>query len=244
MCSSDLRAFSSCGERGPLFIAACGPLTVAASLLAEHRLQTRRLSNCGSRAQLLRGMWDLPGPGLEPVSPQPRVPQPLRHQGSPAFLFFRSDFSFSILWTLRVDELASASGTHGLSSRPAGPMHTNQAGGHQLWAAEMPPLGSPRGTHLFVLNAFQLVCRFHTSSPVPSYVRVLVEESRFSLTHRMLPDHCFLNPGFPKQVWNKLCQYFSCKIGKRRGQFLFVPASTALVYTVAYSTSTRLVTRR
>ena len=25
--------------------------------------------NCGSRAQLLRGMWDLPRPGLEPVSP-------------------------------------------------------------------------------------------------------------------------------------------------------------------------------
>ena len=27
------------------------------------------LSSCGARAQLLRGMWDLPGPGLEPVSP-------------------------------------------------------------------------------------------------------------------------------------------------------------------------------
>ena len=63
------RAFSSCGERGPLFIAVRGPLTVAASLVAEHRLQTHRLSNCGSRAQLLRGMWDLPRPGLEPVSP-------------------------------------------------------------------------------------------------------------------------------------------------------------------------------
>ena len=63
------RAFSSCGERGPLFIAVRGPLTVAASLVAEHRLQTRRLSNCGSRAQLLRGMWDLPRPGLEPMSP-------------------------------------------------------------------------------------------------------------------------------------------------------------------------------
>ena len=37
--------------------------------VAEHRLQTRRLTNCGSRAQLLRGMWDLPRPGLEPVSP-------------------------------------------------------------------------------------------------------------------------------------------------------------------------------
>ena len=63
------RAFSSCGEWGPLFIAVRGPLTTAASLVAEHRLQTRRLSSCGSRAQLLRGMWNLPRPGLEPVSP-------------------------------------------------------------------------------------------------------------------------------------------------------------------------------
>ena len=63
------RAFSSGGERGPLFIAVCGPLTVAASPVAEHRLQTRKLSSCVSRAQLLRGMWDPPRPGLEPVSP-------------------------------------------------------------------------------------------------------------------------------------------------------------------------------
>ena len=63
------RAFSSCGKRGPLFIAVHGPLTIATSLVAEHRLQTRRLSNCGSRAQLLHGMWDLPRPGLEPVYP-------------------------------------------------------------------------------------------------------------------------------------------------------------------------------
>ena len=63
------RAFSSCGKRGPLFIAMRGPLTIAASLVAEHRLQMRRLSNCGSRAQLLRGMWYLPRPGLEPMSP-------------------------------------------------------------------------------------------------------------------------------------------------------------------------------
>ena len=63
------RAFSSCGEKGPLFIAVRGPLTIVASLVAEHRLQMRRLSSCGSWAQLLRGMWDLPRPGLEPVSP-------------------------------------------------------------------------------------------------------------------------------------------------------------------------------
>ena len=63
------RAFPSCGKWGPLFITVHGPLTIAASLVAEHRLQTRRLSNCGSRAQLLWGMWDPPRPGLEPMSP-------------------------------------------------------------------------------------------------------------------------------------------------------------------------------
>ena len=63
------RALSSCGKRGPLLIAARRPLTIAASLAAEHRLQTRRLSNCGSRAQPLRGTWDPPRPGLEPASP-------------------------------------------------------------------------------------------------------------------------------------------------------------------------------
>ena len=46
---SCVRAFSSCGKRGPLFIAVLGPLTVAASLVAEHRLQTHRLSGCGAQ---------------------------------------------------------------------------------------------------------------------------------------------------------------------------------------------------
>ena len=74
------RAFSSCGEWGLLFIAVHGLLTVVVSLVAEHGLQARQLSSCGTRAldrglsscgaraQLLRGMWDLPGPGLKPVS--------------------------------------------------------------------------------------------------------------------------------------------------------------------------------
>ena len=72
-----VRAFSSCGKwgplfiavRGPLFIVGSGPFTIAAPPVAGHRLQTRRLSSCGSRAQLRRGMWDLPRPGLKPVSP-------------------------------------------------------------------------------------------------------------------------------------------------------------------------------
>ena len=43
--------------------------TIAASPAAEHRLQTRRLSSRGSRAQPLRGMRDPPRPGPEHVSP-------------------------------------------------------------------------------------------------------------------------------------------------------------------------------
>ena len=64
------RAFSNGGKWGPLFIAVRWPLTIPAPPpVAEHRLQMCRLSNCGPRAQSLRGMWDLPRPGLEPVSP-------------------------------------------------------------------------------------------------------------------------------------------------------------------------------
>ena len=63
------RALSSCGKRGPLPTAVHGPLTIAASPVAEHRLQMRRPSNCGPRTQSLRGMRDPPRRGPEPVSP-------------------------------------------------------------------------------------------------------------------------------------------------------------------------------
>ena len=42
------RAFSSCGERGLLFLAARGLLIAVASLVVEHRLYARGLSSCGS----------------------------------------------------------------------------------------------------------------------------------------------------------------------------------------------------
>ena len=44
-------------------VVACGLSSCGLQAL-EHRL-----SSCGTQAQLLCGMWDLPGPGLEPVSP-------------------------------------------------------------------------------------------------------------------------------------------------------------------------------
>ena len=82
------RAFSSCGEQGLLFVEAhrlliavashCGARALGARAsvvvacgLSSCGLQAleRRLSSCGTWAYLLHGMWDLPGPGLEPVSP-------------------------------------------------------------------------------------------------------------------------------------------------------------------------------
>ena len=51
-------------------------LGARASVVVVHGLSScglqaleRRLSSCGARAQLLRGMWGLPGPGLEPMYP-------------------------------------------------------------------------------------------------------------------------------------------------------------------------------
>ena len=72
-----VRAFSSCGEQGLLFLVVRGLIIVVASLAAEHGLYgvqdsvatAHGLSSCGTRALLLRGMWDLPRPGLKPMSP-------------------------------------------------------------------------------------------------------------------------------------------------------------------------------
>ena len=97
------RAFSSCGEWGPLLIAVRGPPTIAASLVAEHMLQTRRLSNRGPRAQLLCGMWDPPRPGLEPVPLHWQADsQPLCHQGSPALSYFNEQGDVIIILQIKL----------------------------------------------------------------------------------------------------------------------------------------------
>ena len=65
--ASHCSGFSCCGARA---------LGTWASVVVARRLGScgswaleRRLSSCDTRAQLLRGMWDLPGPGIKPMSP-------------------------------------------------------------------------------------------------------------------------------------------------------------------------------
>ena len=84
-----VRGLSLVAASGGYSVAVRGFLIAVASLVAEHRLQAlgfqllshsgfsscgsraleRRLSSCGAWAQLLCGMWNPPGPGIEPTSP-------------------------------------------------------------------------------------------------------------------------------------------------------------------------------
>ena len=84
-----MQAFSSCGEWELPFVAVCRLLLAVASLVVEHwlwvtrvsvtvvhglsscgsRATEHRLNNCGPRAYLPCGTWDLPRSGIKPVSP-------------------------------------------------------------------------------------------------------------------------------------------------------------------------------
>ena len=84
-----VRAFSSCDEPGATLhcggrASHCGgfsccearALGARASVVVAGGLSScgspgleLRLSSCGAWALLLHGMWDLPGPGIEPMSP-------------------------------------------------------------------------------------------------------------------------------------------------------------------------------
>ena len=65
--ASHCGGFSCCGAQAlgawASVVVACG-LSSCGSRALEHRL-----GSCGAGAWLLRGMWDLPGLGLEPMSP-------------------------------------------------------------------------------------------------------------------------------------------------------------------------------
>ena len=78
------RAFSSCGKRGPLFIAVGGPLTIAASLVGS--TGSRRAGSVvvahGPSCSAACGI--LPDQGSNPCPLHWQADsQPLRHQGSP-----------------------------------------------------------------------------------------------------------------------------------------------------------------
>ena len=79
-----VRAFSSCSKWGPLFIAVRGPVTIAASLVAEHRLQTCRLSSVAHGPSCSAACGILPDQGSNPCPLHWQADsQPLCHQGSP-----------------------------------------------------------------------------------------------------------------------------------------------------------------
>ena len=59
--------FSCCGAQA---LGTWASVVVARGLSScDSQALERRLSSCGARALLLHSMWDLPGPGIEPVSP-------------------------------------------------------------------------------------------------------------------------------------------------------------------------------
>ena len=74
---SCMQTFSSCNEQGLFFIVVCRLLIVMASLVAEYRLWVNGLQQLqlgGSivvahALQLFHNMWNLPRPGVRPVSP-------------------------------------------------------------------------------------------------------------------------------------------------------------------------------
>ena len=92
--------FSSCGKWGPLFIAVRGPLTIVASLVEEHRLQTRRLSSVAHGLCRSAACGIFPDQGSNPCPLHWQADsQPLRHQGSPetSSLTIRHFASFLLL---------------------------------------------------------------------------------------------------------------------------------------------------
>ena len=78
------RAFSSCGKRGPLFIAVHGPLTIVASLVGS--TDSRRAGSVsvahGPSCSAACGIFPDQGSNPCPLHWQADS-QPLRHQGSP-----------------------------------------------------------------------------------------------------------------------------------------------------------------
>ena len=86
-----VRGVSLVVARGGHSSSRCKGLSLSRPLAAEHRLQMRRLSNRGPRAEPLRGRRDPPRPGPEPASPAlaGRIPT-TAPPGKPAVTFFKA----------------------------------------------------------------------------------------------------------------------------------------------------------
>ena len=63
------RAFSSLYEQGLLFVVVHGLLLQWFPLVKSTGSRRMGFSTCGAQANLLCGIWNLPKPGIEPVSP-------------------------------------------------------------------------------------------------------------------------------------------------------------------------------
>ena len=61
--------FSLAASNRLLFVVVVGLLMAAASRCVVPRLRSAGSAVVGTQAQLLRGLWDLPGPGIDAVSP-------------------------------------------------------------------------------------------------------------------------------------------------------------------------------
>ena len=83
------RAFSSCGKRGPLFIAVRGPLTIVASLVrstGSSRAGSVVVAH-GPSCSAACGIFPDQGSNPRPLHWQADS-QPLRHQGSPGIFYY------------------------------------------------------------------------------------------------------------------------------------------------------------
>ena len=132
--------FSSCGSQAP-----------------EHRL-----SSCDARAQLLRSMWDLPGPGLESVSPALAggflTPAPPRK--STTYLYIWFDVEINIHFSVQVEIQMTQ---HHLLKRPpfshftsVRPFVINQVTDYKIrWTASVLSV-------LFRSTDQFLLCQYHT----------------------------------------------------------------------------------
>ena len=159
------RAFSSCGKRGPLFIAVHGPLTIAASLVAEHRLRRAGSVIVAHGPSCSTACGNFPDQGSNPCPLHWQADsQPLRHQGSPSIGEFLQACDLLLLrsgWGPSVPLfhfLVCVMGPFSASYQPHRPDHTDRVG--------CPPNSHYTGSiYFFLLDDLRLCLDAQESGP-------------------------------------------------------------------------------